>query len=184
LHAYYASDSLELLIENIKKFQTLSVSEIFGIDYDIELFVTANTVQAIKFPELKFRVNIEERKMLVPELITLEQTIEYLKSVVRNEYILDYEQQLANKKQIEKENATKIEINKLIEEVDIDVFIAQLNEFIGQRDSPKYTQLIKEMFLLGHNDISYLREKFGLWHYVENLVMMILFGVEVTFAQI
>lgn len=161
LHAYFGvgTDSNNSLLENIKKCQILNFNDIFGIDYNIELLITANVIQALNFPELKYRVDTEKRIVLLPELNNLIVTTEYLKSVIRNEYINDYANQLAAKKQIEKEQATKIEINKLIEEPELDVFIEKLNEYIGQRDSPKYAQLVTEMLTQGFNCIPYLKDK-------------------------
>jgi hypothetical protein len=154
LHGYYAGNDI-----NIEKCRDLGFSEVFGIDYQPELFLAANVVQALNFPELKYRVDTVNRVVLTPEIDNYDNVTDYLKSVVRAEYINDYNAQLDRKKQIEKERETIIQINHLIDDTELDEFIKHLNEYIGQRDSPKYTQLVDEMLKKSHNEISYLREK-------------------------
>lgn len=155
----YNSVSIETLLSGIKKYQSMEPTEVFGIDYGVELFVTANVIQAINFPELKYRVDTEKRVVLLPELKTYFDLVNYFKSVVRNEYVDDYDNQLVHKKQIEKEQATQIEINRLIEETDLDVFIGYLNEYIGNRNDAKYALLVIEMLKQNHDCIPYLRDK-------------------------
>ncbi len=158
LHAYSESNSVPDLIANIKKYQTKQSGWVFGIkDISLELFVTAHTIQAILAPKLEYRVDTVNRRMLLPSLLSKADLTAYFKSVVQAEFKADYEIQLALKHKNETERKTIMQIEKLIWSCDTAEFIRDLNEFIGQRDSATYPELISKMKETA--DIPLLREK-------------------------
>jgi len=154
LGAYYNSNSLDELIKNVKLERN---NNVFGIDVPIDLFVTANTIQAIQSPKLEYRVDVDKRLMLLEDISSNENIDKYFKSIVSNIFKVDYEKQLITKKFYEKERENAIQIELLTWECELDVFISKLNEFIPLRDNEKYQLLLKSFN--ENNDIPLLREK-------------------------
>lgn len=159
LSIYYNSTSLNDLIINVKTTQNKSLQSFFGIKEDVplDLFISANIIQAILSPKLESRVNITERIMLLQPLITLSDIDEYLKNLVINIYKNDYERQLILKLFNEKERESIVQIETLVWACEIETFVLKLNDFIPQRDSEKYQLLMKAFNET--NDIPILQEK-------------------------
>lgn len=155
LHIYYNSTSLEDLVINIKK--GLNNLNVFEIEVPIDLFVTANVIQALQSPKLESRVDVTKRVMLLKPLITLSDIDTYFKSIVINIFKDDYEKQLVLKLFNEKERENIVQIETLVWCCEIETFVLKLNEFIPQRDGDKYKLLMKAFN--EESNIPILREK-------------------------
>lgn len=158
LHAYKNVNSYKNLLENIKN-QNITHHQIFGIDneIDLDLFISANTIQAIQSHKLECRVDVVNRKMLLMPLFKISDIKLYFKSVVSKIFKDDYERQLTIKHNNEVEREAIVQIEQLVWSCDIDEFVTKLNEFIPQRDGEKYNSLIKE--LSQNNSVPLLQHK-------------------------
>lgn len=143
MHVFSVSEDPNTLLANIRN-QHMNICQIFGISSEIslELFITANIIQALESHKLECRVNVSERRMLLAPLLTLENISAYFKSIVSNIFRVDYEKQLALKHNNEVERENIVQIEQLIWSCEIDEFVNKLNEFIPQRDCNKYMLLI------------------------------------------
>jgi len=145
-HVYKNTISCDHLLENIKK-QNITDNKIFGIkpNVPIDLFITANTIQAIQCHKLECRVDTINRKMLLASLLTLEDIDMFFKSIISKIFEIDYQRQLTIKHNNEIERETVVQIEQLVWSCDINEFVEKLNNFIPQRDMEKYSILIKEL---------------------------------------
>ena len=158
LYAFKNADSCKTLLENIKN-QNMTDQYVFGIkdEIPIDLFIAANTIQAIQCHKLECRVDVANRKMLLMSISRLSDIDIYFKSVVSKIFKDDYEKQLILKHNNEVERETIVQIEQLIWSCEIDEFVTKLNEFIPQRDGEKYNLLITE--LSQNNSIPLLKNK-------------------------
>lgn len=157
IEAFYKSTSITDLTNNLNT--PFNMHKIYGIetDVDINLYLAANTLQALISAKLEHRVDLVERKFLLQAIFTADEINTYIKSVVRKHYVDDYQKQLATKKRLEVERATIVQIDQLIWSCDMDEFATKLDQYICQRDSEKYASLVDK--LIETADIPLLQEK-------------------------
>ena len=151
------SNSIEQLVTLIKT--PIVPSTIYGFDPNMtfDTFLAANTLQALQCTKLEHRVDVSNRKVLLAPIISLSAVDELFANTVRAFYAADYAKQLKQKIHNEVERTTIVQLEQLIWSCDMIEFGAKLNEYIVQRDSEKYQQLVSKLF--NTENIPLLQEK-------------------------
>ena len=116
-------------------------TEFIQVDCDCKLYTAAHTVQALQCTEMKHRVDVADRQVLLPELLTEADCVAVISDAVRAVYQEDYDRQLSRKKKEEKRILTEQRVADALNTDSMETFTNIMTTWIPRANYPGFMEI-------------------------------------------